>query len=150
LKDFAFSTRGHVSKFRDAFNAGHSAVNRSIADAGVLRDAAGEDGERDRLRALKKWRFILVRGLLGWGIPMFLWLAFSNLPEDLRDARLWPQSTLQHLFRGWVTAFCMNAVVGVIIGFLAWRRLHSEVWPGTKPDPESSLTTLGALGPREP
>ncbi|HEV3037418.1 MAG TPA: hypothetical protein VHA33_06495 [Candidatus Angelobacter sp.] len=31
------------------------------------------------------------------------------------------------------------------VGLLAWRRLVSEGWPGAKPDPESSITTLGPL-----
>jgi hypothetical protein len=113
-------------------------------------DPAGRDHEQERLRALGKWRFVLIRGVIAWGVPMFLWLAVSNFSEDLKSARAWHQSTFQHLLHSWIAAFTMSAFLGIVVAFLAWRRLTSDVWPGSKPDPESSITRLGPLGPTAP
>lgn len=134
-----------MSKVREAFEAGRSALRS--AELGILDDPAGQNHEQERLRALGKWRFVLIRGILGWGVPMFLWLVLSNFREDLKSARAWHQSTFQHLLHSWVAAFCMNAFLGIVVGVLAWRRVTSEMWPGTKPDPEASITRLGPLGP---
>jgi hypothetical protein len=139
-----------VSKFGDAFEAGFRAVRQRTAEAGMLSDPAGQDHEQDHLRALGKWRFVLVRGVIGWALPMFLWLAVSNFREDLESARAWHQSIFQHLLHSWIAAFSMSALFGIVVGFLAWRRLTSDVWPGIKPDPESSITRLGPLGPTAP
>jgi hypothetical protein len=136
-----------MSKFREAFEAGLISAGVRSAKLGIMNDPAGPNDEQERLRALGKWRFVLIRGIAGWGIPMFLWIVLSNLPEDLKSARAWHQSTFQHLFHSWVAAFCMNAFLGVVVGVLAWRRFTSEIWPGAKPHPESSITRLGPLGP---
>jgi len=93
-----------------------------------------------------KWRFILARGIIGWGGPMFVlglvWLVLHSLHE----------SGFQYLLGHWVIALCVSVCVsasnGFVIGFLAWRRVTSDVWPGAKPDPESSTTTLGPLSLR--
>ena len=135
-----------MSKLRQALAAGRDAARS--ADFGMMQDPAGQDGDQERLRALGKWRFVAIRGVLGWGIPMFLWLVLSNLGEDVKSAAASHQSTIQHLFHSWLAAFCINAFFGVVIGILAWRRVHSEVWPGTKPNPESAITRLGSLGPQ--
>ena len=135
-----------MSKFRKTFEAGNGVVGKNLSELALRNDPAGQSSEHERLRALPKWRFIITRGVIGWGVPMFLWLAVSNFPNDLKSASAWHQSILQHLFHSWVFAFCINALLGLVVGFLAWRRVHSEVWPGTEPDPESSITTLGSLG----
>jgi hypothetical protein len=137
-----------MSKFREAFEGGRSAVRRRLSGVEILPDPAGQNSEQERLRAFAKWRFIITRGIVGWGVPMFLWLAVSNLSDDLKTARALHQPAFPHLFHSWVSAFCINAFFGLVVGFLAWRRVHSEVWPGAEPDPDSSITTLGALGPR--
>lgn len=137
-----------MSKFREAFEAGRGAVRKNLAYVPVLADPAGRNSEQERLRALAKWRFIITRGIIGWAVPMFLWLAVSRFSDDLKAAASSHDSTFQHLLRSWVLGFCINAFLGLVQGFLAWRRVHSEVWPGTEPDPESSITTLGSLGPR--
>src|ERR1700692_4135836 len=114
----------------------------------MISDPAGESHEQNRLRAMGKWRFVLVRGILGWGVPMFLWMALSNLSSDIKSAGAYHQSTFQHLLHSWAAAFLMNACLGLVVGIRAWRRVTSEIWPGAKPDPESSITRLGSLGPR--
>jgi hypothetical protein len=136
-----------MSKFAKAFEGGRSAWSRLLEKLGILCDPAGENPEQARLRALAKWRFILVRGVIGWGVPMFLWLALSNFRDDLKAAASLHESTVQRLFHSWLGAFCINAFFGIIVGFLAWRRVHSEVWPGAQPDPEAAITRLGPLGP---
>ena len=136
-----------MSKFREAFEAGRRTWGARSAEVGILNDPAGQNHEQARLRALGKWRFVLIRGIAGWGVPMFLWLVLSNFSEDLKSARAWHQPIFQHLLHSWVSAFCMNAFLGIVVGVLAWRRVTSEVWPGAKPDPEGSLTRLGPLGP---
>ena len=135
-----------MSKFRQAFAAGRDAIRSK--EFGVMQDPVGQDGDQERLRALGKWRFVAIRGVLGWGIPMFLWLALSNLGEDVKSAAASHQSTFQYLFHSWVAAFSINAFLGIVIGILAWRRITSEVWPGAKPDPEAAITRLGPLGPQ--
>jgi hypothetical protein len=134
-----------VSKFREAFDAGRDAVNQRFTNLGMLLDPAGVDRKQERLRAIRKWRFIVVRGFLGWGVPLSLWLILSNLSKDVKSARLLHESIFQYLFRPWIAAFCISGFFGIVVGFLAWRRLHSEVWPGAKLDPESSITRLGSL-----
>lgn len=136
-----------MSKFLEAFEAGRGAVRKNLADVAMQNDPAGQNPEQESLRALPKWRFILTRGVIGWGVPMFLWLALSSFPRDLTAAAASHESAFQHLLRSWVAAFCFNTLLGVLVGVLAWRRVHSEVWPGAEPDPESSITTLGPLGP---
>jgi hypothetical protein len=94
---------------------------------------------------MSKWRFILVRGILGFGVPMFLFFALSYLEEDIHSAHVFHTSVLRYLLGHWIVGFCISAFAGFVIALLAWRRIHSEVWPGAEPDPESSATTLGPL-----
>src|SRR5579872_5089173 len=95
---------------------------------------------------LGKWRFILARGIIGFGVPMFLWSALTSFSEDVHSAGAFHQhSTVYYLFHSWLFRFCISAFLGSFVGLLAWKRLASEVWPGSKPDPESSITTLGPL-----
>ena len=151
-----------MDKFREAFDAGRNAVQRHF-EVGVLRDPMGEEHEQEQLRAMGKWRFILIRGIIGFSVPMFLWLALTQLSEgvhaahefhrntlsrlfeDVHAAREFHRSTLSYLLHSWVGGFFISAFLGSVVGLLAWRRLVSEVWPGAKPDPESSITTLGPL-----
>ena len=133
-----------MTKIREAFNAGSAKYSGKIE---IMQDPVGLDQDHDRLRAMGKWRFVLIRGILGWGVPMFLWLALTHLSEDINSAGRYHQSTFQHLLHSWAGAFLINAFFGLVIGLLAWRRVTSDVWPGAKPDPESSITRLGSLGP---
>ena len=110
-----------------------------------MNDPAGQEHEQEHLRAMGKWRFILIRGIIGFGGTLFISLALSNLPDDWRAAHRFHESVFGHLFRSWVTGFCISAFFGAIVGLLAWRRIVSDYWPGSKPDPESSFTRLGPL-----
>jgi hypothetical protein len=112
---------------------------------GIGGDPAGEEDQRDHLRALGKWRFVLTRGILGFSGPMFLWLVLSNLTTDLQIARLHRESGLTYLLQSWFIAFAICCFIGCFIGVLAWRRVTSEVWPSSRPDPESTITRLGPL-----
>jgi hypothetical protein len=80
---------------------------------------------------------------------MFLWIAPSNLSEDFKSARIAHQSVFQYLSHSWLATFSVSALLGTVVGILAWRRLTSDVWPGNEPGPESSITGLGSLGPRD-
>ena len=132
-----------MDKLREAFGAGRDAVQRVAP--GVLRDPAGEENEQGQLRAMGKWRFILIRGIIGFSGPMFLWLVLTRLTEDVQAAREFHRNMLSYLLHSWVGGFFISAFLGSVVGLLAWRRLVGEVWPGAKPDPESSITTLGSL-----
>lgn len=114
---------------------------------GMLGDPAGQEHERERLRDMGKWRFILLRGVIGFSGPLFLWLVMTHLFEDVHSAREFHQNTLSYLLRSWMGGLFVSAFLGRVVGLLAWRRLASEVWPGAKPDPESSITTPGPLSP---
>ena len=132
-----------MDKLREAFDGGRDAA-RCVA-AGVLRDPAGEENQQAQLRAMGKWRFIFIRGIIGFSVLMFLWLVLTQLSEDVRAAREFHRNTLSYLLHSWVGGFFISAFFGSVVGLLAWRRLVGEVWPGAKPDPESSITTLGSL-----
>jgi hypothetical protein len=135
-----------MSKFHEAFDAGRNAVRQRFTELGMLGDPAGQEQERERLRGMGKWRFILVRGMIGFGVPVFLLSVLTGLTGDVHSARAFHQhSTIYYLFHSWVFRFCLFAFLGSFVGLLAWKRLASEVWPGRKPDPESSITTLGPL-----
>jgi len=100
---------------------------------------------RYNLSGMGKWRFILVRGIIGFGGPMFLWLALTHLSGDIESAHQFHESTIHHLLRSWAFGLCISAFLGSIVGLLAWKRTVSDVWPGSKPHPESSITTLGPI-----
>jgi hypothetical protein len=138
-----------MSKVHDALDAGRKAVVQSSAELGMLGDPAGQEHERKRLRDMGKWRFILLRGIIGFSGPMFLWLVLTHLSEDVHAAREFHRNTLFYLLHSWVVALFLSAFMGSVVGLLAWRRLVSEVWPGAKPDPESSITTLGPLSSQQ-
>ena len=76
-------------------------------------------------------------------LPMFLFFALSCRAED--PAHVFHTSVFRYLLGHWTDGFCISAFLGFVIALLAWRRIHSEMWPGTEPDPESSTTTLGTL-----
>jgi len=135
-----------MRKVREAFNAGRGAPN--FAKFGVSIDPAGQEGDQKRLRALGKWRFVIIRGALGFGIPMFLWMVLSSLPRDVISAVTSHHAPFQQLLQSWMAALCMNAFLGTVVGVLAWRRVTSDVWPGANPDPEAAITRLGPLGPQ--
>jgi hypothetical protein len=144
----AASEEGTLRRFLKAFDAGGNAVTRDFAKLGMQDDPAGQEHERQRLRARGKWKFVLVRGIVGFAGPMFLWLALTHLSEDIHSARSFNGSTLNYLLRSWAGGFVISAFLGFVVGLLAWRRITSEVWPGTEPDPESCTTTLGPLSKR--
>jgi hypothetical protein len=133
-----------MSRFRQAFDDGRRAVQESLAQ-GKSYDPAGHVQDESRLRGMGKWRFILIRGMAGFGVPMFLFLALSDLSRDIHTAHAFHQSALHYLLGHWIFGFCMSTCLGFVVGLLAWRRLASNVWPGTQPDPESCTTTLGPL-----
>lgn len=108
-------------------------------------DPAGEEREREGLLRLGKWRFVLLRGLLGAGGPIFLWCAIRDLRQDIHAAQLLHQPIWSHLLKAWLSMFFMAGFIGCIVGFLAWRRLTSDFWPGRQPHKESSQITLGPL-----
>jgi hypothetical protein len=91
-----------MSKVDDALNAGRKAVVQRSANLGVLGDPAGREHERGRLREMGKWRFILLRGIIGFSGPMFFWLVLTRLSEDIHAAREFHRNTLSYLLhRGW-------------------------------------------------
>jgi hypothetical protein len=137
-----------MSNVREAFEAGRQTVAQRSTDLGVLRDPAGQEHERKRLRDMGKWRFILLRGVIGFSGPMFLWLALTRRSEEVHWTRQFQQNTLSHRLDSWTGGLLIGAFLGSVVGLLAWRRLASELWPGAKPDPESSITTLGPLSER--
>ena len=138
-----------MSRLREAFDAGGRAAGQRSAAPGILDDPAGQNPEQECLRAMGKWRFVRARGMVGWGVPMFLWIALSHLSEDFKSARIAHQSVFQYLLHSWLAAFLVSVLSGTVVGILAWRRLTSDVWPGKEPDPESSITRLGSLRPRD-
>ena len=98
--------------FSEAIKAGREAVR---ARPGNPPDPAGEVHESLKLRALGKWRFILIRGIIGWGIPMFLWTALSTVRQEVGTAVALRQPVLQRLFGSWVAALVMSTFIGVIV-----------------------------------
>lgn len=134
-----------MSRLRETFDAGRKAVQEGFVE-GKSYDPAGQGNDQARLREMGKWRFVLIRGIVGFGIPMFLLLALSNLSNDIHAAHAFHESTMRDLLGHWITGFCMNAFLGFVVGLLAWRRIVSDSWPGAKPDPESCTITLGPLG----
>jgi hypothetical protein len=136
-----------MGRFHQAFNAGRNAVmERSSAAGTPPYDPAGQERDQGRLRGMGKWRFILARGIIGMGGPMFVLGLVSLLLRSFHE------STLHNLLGHWVVDLCVtlsvSAFFGFVIGILAWRRVTSDVWPGAKPDPESATTTLGPLSLR--
>lgn len=133
-----------MSGFREAFEAGRKTIRESLVQ-GQSYDPAGQENNQAQLRGLGKWQFVVIRGIVGFSIPMFLFLALSDSSKDIHSARAFRQPMLRYLLGHWIAGFCMCVFLGFVVGLLAWRRIVSDVWPGTKPDPESSTTTLGLL-----
>jgi hypothetical protein len=132
---------GRLDVKNGAVKQGSCVTNlHDLTDA--LIDPAGQEHEHERLRSMGKWRFILLRGIIPSSGLMFL-LVLSHISEDLHSARSLHESTFRYLLGSWARGSFIGAFVGSAIGILAWRRLVSDVWPGAKPDPESSITTLG-------
>jgi hypothetical protein len=133
-----------MSRFREALDDARRAVQERLAH-GESYDPAGQGHDHSQLRGMGKWRFILVRGVVGFSVPMFLFLALSDFSKDIHTAHAFHHPTLRYLVGQWMFGFCMSTCLGFVVGLLAWRRLVSEMWPGTQPDPEACTTTLGPL-----
>src|SRR5580698_917590 len=133
-----------MSGLREAFDAGRKAVQESLAQ-GKSYDPAGQGNDQAELRGMGKWRFVLIRGIVGFSIPMFLFLALSDLSKDIHSARAFHEPVPHYLLGHWIAGFCVSVSLGFVVGLLAWRRIVSDVWPGTRPDPDSCTTTLGPL-----
>ena len=117
------------------------------SDYNEASDPVGREEDRDRLRALGKWRFILTRGLIIAG-PIFLLLFARDLLTDIREAQRLHQPILQHLFQTWVFKLLLAGGICAVVGFFAWSRLVSDYWPGRDPDNEAAHTRLGSLAKR--
>lgn len=133
-----------MSGFREAFDAGRKAAQERSAES-EFYDPTGQVHDQARLRGMGKWRFILIRGVAGFSVPMFLFLALSDLSKDIHTAHRFHEPGLRYLLGHWIARSCTSLSIGFVVGLLAWRRLVSDVWPGAKPDPESCTTTLGPL-----
>lgn len=112
---------------------------------GKYYDPAGQGSNHAALRGMGKWRFIIIRGIVGFATPMFLFLVLSDLSKDIHAAHALHQPVLRYLLGYWIFGFGLSVSFGSLVGWLAWRRLVSDVWPGAKPDQESCMTTLGPL-----
>lgn len=133
-----------MSGFRKAFDAGRETLRERLAE-GKYYDPAGQGHNQAQLRGMGKWRFILIRGILGFAPSMFLFLVLSDLSKDIRTAHALRQPAMRYVLGHWMFGFFLSVSLGFVIGLLAWRRLVSDVWPGAKPDQESCITTLGPL-----
>jgi hypothetical protein len=108
--------------FRSAYELGRQAYLDSTSG---MPDPAGEEHERERLRALGKWRFIVLRGALGVGLPMFVWLALTSQRAYPGCPPLPPQHFV--LFASILGSWDLHQrVFGLILGLLAWRRVTSD------------------------
>lgn len=125
-----------------AFDAGRQATLNRFE---LLKDPAGDGQDSDRLRSMGKWRFILLRGAVGTGLPFFVWLVVTDFGSDIESAKRLHGSTLSYLFHFWAFGIGMSVFFGLIVGLFAWRRLTSDYWPNTKADPESTLTRMDPL-----
>jgi len=130
------------AQFLSAYEAGRQAY---LGSRGALVDPLGTEEEHDRLRTLGEWKFILLRGVVGFSVPMFLWMVITHFNEDIQSARQSHQNMITYLLHSWVFALGMSVFLGAIVGLLAWRRLTSDYWPNTKSDPESTLTRMDPL-----
>jgi hypothetical protein len=131
---------------KTAFRSAHEMGRQAYLDStSGMPDPAGEEHERERLRALGRWRFILLRGALGVGLPMLVWLVLTHLKEPIQDAHRFHRSTLYFLLQSWAVGISISVFFGLILGLLAWRRVTSDYWPNTKADPESTLTRMDPL-----
>jgi hypothetical protein len=134
-----------VSWFREALDAGRETVQERLAE-GKYYDPAGQGQNQTRLRAMGKWRFILIRGIVGFALPMLPFLILSDFSKDIHTAHAFHHSALRYVLGHWLFGFCMSVSFGFVVGLLAWRRLVSDAWPGAQSDQESCITTLGPLG----
>ena len=73
-----------MNKFYEAFDAGCNAVCQPFTGLGMLGDPAGQEQERERLRGIGKWRFILLRGIIGFGCAGD---GFEHLDHDVGVVR---------------------------------------------------------------
>jgi len=107
-----------------------------------IRDPVGEDSDRERLRGLGKWRFVIRTNFLLIA-PVFLYLAVGNLRDTIIEARRLHEPVLPYLLSSWVMMVGMLGFLGCLLGWFAWKRLASDFWPGRPPDPEAEHTRLG-------
>ena len=131
-----------MSDLRNGFDAGRSKTKQVIREYGFLSDPVGLDSQRPKLRSLGKWRFILIRGIVGFGVPCFLWIVLREFSRDVDFAHRFHQPVITYLLHEWLFMLCMSALMGFVVDLLAWRRI-SETWPGEPPDREAPTTTLG-------
>jgi hypothetical protein len=87
-----------MSRFREALEDACKAVE--IVLLRKYYDPAGQAQDEPRLRGMGKWRFILFRGIVGFSVLMFLFLALSDLSENIQTT---------HAFHHWLAGFCMSA-----------------------------------------
>lgn len=78
--------------------------------------------------AMGKTKFILVRGVIGWGLPAFLfYLALSILLPMLKDKLTFAEvadELFPVMFFLSVTVF---AVIGIFMGRFRWRQLQEKL-----------------------
>ncbi len=106
----------NMSKVQEAFGAGRKAVVQRTAQIGMLGDPAGQEHERERLRNMGKWRFIFLRGIIGFSGPLFVWLVLTHLSEDVHSAREFHQDALSYLLRSWMGGLFISAFLGCVVG----------------------------------
>ena len=85
-----------MSGVREAFDAGRKTLRESLAQ-GQSYDPAGQGNDQAQLRGMGKWRFVLIRGIVGFGVPMFLFVVLSDLSKDIHSARAFHQPMLRYL-----------------------------------------------------
>jgi hypothetical protein len=134
-----------MGKLGELIDAGRTTVEERLSD-GHSYDPAGQGYDQAGLRSMGKWRFILIRGILGFALPIFLCMTLSDFSKNIRSAHAFHQPVMHYLLGQWIAGFCLSIALGFMVGLLAWRRLVSDIWPGAQPDHESYITTLGPLG----
>ena len=135
-----------MGALREAYAAGLDTYSSGARRQPLgLSDPVGEEGQQSRLRAMGKWRFVLIRGFLRFTLPMCLSEATYTLPRLLSDAHPFRGPLFSYLLYRAIGLVCLSAILGLVAGLVSWRRLNSEFWPGAESNPESSLITLGPL-----
>jgi len=83
---------------------------------------------------MSKNRFILVFGVLGWGISCGL--LFAWWMSSLRDTNFW----------GWTLALPLWCAGGVVFGNTMWRQMHKAQPPGASPSRFLGGQVIATLG----
>lgn len=132
------------SDFWSAYEAGRQAYLDSPQES-PLPDPAGDEDDRGRFRAMGKWKFIVVRGMVIFGIPLLFWSLISNPWGFIESVKSSRHGFHPNLMAALACALLLIVVFGGIVGLLAWRRLTSDYWPRTKADPESTFVRIDPL-----